>query len=172
MIFKDVQTGFNSCENAAYQHRFERLACDVLHRVQNSRISRTFKESSKFFTKIQELFKDFNNRHEIQGFFKGCGNPVRAIPKKKKIERKKQFLTPPSLRSTASRLRRSRSAALGLSPTSRHDPSFFRPADTPYFRHVSDLDLWLPDYLCWRRLNCKSKGLCSSDLVLVVYTCY
>ncbi len=119
-------------------------------------------------------FKDFNDRHEIQGFFKGCGNPVRAIPKKKNRKEKTIFDTP-SLRSTASRLRRSRSdgsAALGLSPTSRHDPSFFRPADTPYFRHVSDLDLWLPDYLCWRRLNCKSKGLCSSDLVLVVYTCY
>ena len=38
--------------------------------------SRTFQGSSKMFTKIQGLFKDFMDRHEIQGFFQGCGNPV------------------------------------------------------------------------------------------------
>ncbi len=41
--------------------------------------SRTFKGPSKILTEIQGLFKDFKDRHEIQGcqdFFQGCGNPV------------------------------------------------------------------------------------------------
>ncbi len=41
--------------------------------------SRTFQGSSRIFTKIQGLFKDFKDWHEIQGFqgfFQGCGNPV------------------------------------------------------------------------------------------------
>ena len=40
---------------------------------------RTFQGSSRIFTKIQGLFKDFKDRHEIQGFqgfFQGCGNPA------------------------------------------------------------------------------------------------
>ena len=37
-----------------------------------------FSKNFKIFTKIQGLFKDFEDRHEIQGFqgfFQGCGNP-------------------------------------------------------------------------------------------------
>ncbi len=49
--FKDVQTGCNSCQIAAWLHRLEELSCDVLHWAQNSRISRTT-------FKIQGLFKD------------------------------------------------------------------------------------------------------------------
>ena len=41
--------------------------------------SRTFHGSSKILTKIQGTFKDFKDRHEIQGFqgffFQACGNP-------------------------------------------------------------------------------------------------
>ena len=55
-IFKDVQTGFNLCQIATYWHQFEELACDLLHWAQNARISRIIK--------IQELFKDFKDRHE------------------------------------------------------------------------------------------------------------
>ena len=43
--------------------------------------SRTFQGSFKIFTKIQGLFKDFKDQHEIQGFqgfFQGCGNPAKV----------------------------------------------------------------------------------------------
>ncbi len=40
--------------------------------------SRTFQGYSKIQNKIQGPFKDFKDRHSIQGFqgfFQGCGNP-------------------------------------------------------------------------------------------------
>ncbi len=54
---------------------------DFKYHFQNSR---TFQGSSKMFTKIQGLFKDFKDQHEIQGFqgfSLGCGNPALPIPK-------------------------------------------------------------------------------------------
>ena len=64
------------------RQRFKELACNALHSVQNSRIifkiQGPFQDPPIFLLEIQGLFKDFKDRHEIQGFqrfFHGCGNP-------------------------------------------------------------------------------------------------